>query len=86
MYKYKILQSKLEELGVDAYICFDADDHGSEYVSRHFKARDYFSGFTGSNGTLVVTKTEAKLWTDGRYFIQASEELLPGIELMKEGE
>lgn len=86
MYKYKILQSKLAELGVDAYICFDADDHGSEYVSRHFKARDYFSGFTGSNGTLVVTKTEAKLWTDGRYFIQASEELLPGIELMKEGE
>ena len=33
------------------------------------------SGFTGSAGTLVVTLTEAGLWTDGRYFIQAEKQL-----------
>ena len=50
-------------------------------------ARKYFSGFTGSAGTLVVTPDEAALFTDGRYFIQAAKELKDsGITLMKMGE
>ena len=75
------------ERGYDAYIVFTSDDHGSEYIEDHFKAREFFSGFTGSAGTLVVTKDKSLLWTDGRYFLQAARELAPaGVELMKAGE
>ncbi len=57
------------------YILNDSDAHSSEYVNEYFKERKYFSGFTGSNGMLVVTLDEAYLFTDGRYFIQAEKEL-----------
>src|SRR5699024_4284291 len=53
----------------------------------YFKARAWLSGFTGSAGTLIVTKNEARLWTDGRYFIQAGKQLSgTGVTLMKMGE
>ena len=81
------LQKDLQALKYDAFIIPTADFHGSEYISEYFKARRYFSGFTGSAGTLVVLPTSAFLWTDGRYFIQAALELEnSGIELMKIGE
>ncbi len=72
--------------GLDLIIVYTADEHGSEYIDEHYKLREYLSGFTGSAGTLVVTKEEAVLWTDGRYYIQAEEELLgSGIVLYKDG-
>lgn len=81
------LQKYIEEQGIDAYVVFTSDDHGSEYVVDHFKARAFLSGFTGSAGTLVVTKDDAYLWTDGRYFIQAEAQLKEsGTKLMKMGE
>ncbi|MBR4801166.1 MAG: aminopeptidase P family protein [Clostridia bacterium] len=81
------LKRIIEKRGYDAYVIFTSDDHGSEYVEDHFKARAYFSGFTGSAGTFVVTKDESALWTDGRYFLQAARELsLSGATLMKDGE
>ncbi len=73
--------------GVNAYIIPTADFHGSEYVGEYFKTREYMSGFTGSAGTMLVLQNEALLWTDGRYFIQAEEELKDtGIRLMKMGQ
>ena len=66
------MQNRLSELGLDAFVVFTSDDHGSEYVVDHYKFRAYLSGFTGSAGTLVVTRKECLLWTDGRYFIQAA--------------
>lgn len=61
-----------------------ADFHNSEYVNDYFKVREYFSNFTGSNGTLLVWKDGAGLWTDGRYFIQAEAELEgTGVELFR---
>ena len=60
---------------IDFYIVPTADFHGSEYVDGYFKVREFLSGFTGSNGTLVVSEDEAGLWTDGRYFVQAEREL-----------
>ncbi|WP_431357060.1 aminopeptidase P family N-terminal domain-containing protein [Paraclostridium benzoelyticum] len=64
-----------------------SDNHQSEYVGDYFKSRAYISGFTGSAGTLVVTMDEAGLWTDGRYFIQAENQLKnTGIKLFKMGE
>ena len=69
---------------IDYYIVPSSDPHQSEYVEEYYKGRSYISGFTGSAGTLLVGKENAKLWTDGRYFIQAENELKgSGIELMK---
>lgn len=80
-----ILQIKARE--ISACIVPTDDFHGSEYVSAHFKLREYLSGFTGSAGTILVTIDGAFLWTDGRYFLQAERELSgSGIELMKMGE
>jgi Xaa-Pro aminopeptidase len=73
--------------GVDVYLVPSGDAHGSEYVGAAFREREYLTGFTGSAGTLVVTMSEAGLWTDGRYFIQADKELSgSGIILFRAGE
>ena len=81
------LKTLLKEKNVDYYLIPTGDYHSSEYVSDYFKVREYFSGFTGSNGTLLVGHKEICLWTDGRYFIQAEKELEgTGIFLQKMGE
>ncbi len=80
------LRQKMQEHGIDIYLIPSADFHQSEYVGEYFKTREYMSGFTGSAGTLVVTREKAGLWTDGRYFIQAENELQgSGIELFRDG-
>ena len=81
------LRKCMEEKNIDVYVVPTADFHQSEYVGEHFKARKFITGFSGSAGTAVITKTEAKLWTDGRYFIQAAAQLKgTTVELMKMGE
>lgn len=81
------LRGLMAQRGIDAYIVPTSDFHESEYVGDYFKARKYMSGFTGSAGTLVVTAKEACLWTDGRYFIQAANQLKDTtVTLMKMGE
>lgn len=85
--RLKEFKKLLKENGIDYYLIPTGDYHGSEYVSEYFKVREYFSGFTGSNGTLLVGMDETCLWTDGRYFIQAEKELEgTGIILQKMGE
>ncbi|MBQ7955361.1 MAG: aminopeptidase P family protein [Lachnospiraceae bacterium] len=87
MDRIKNLRSAMEEAKVDFYMMPTADFHNSEYVNEYFKVREYFCGFTGSNGTLVVWQDGAGLWTDGRYFIQAEKELEgSGVTLFKMGE
>lgn len=81
------LKTRMKEKNMDYYLIPTGDYHSSEYVSGYFKVREFFSGFTGSNGTLLVGKNETCLWTDGRYFIQAEKELDgTGIFLQKMGE
>ena len=81
------LREQMRRHGIDAYLVMTDDFHGSEYVGDHFKCREYISGFTGSAGTLVVTEDSAGLWTDGRYFIQAQEQLEgTGVTLFKMGQ
>lgn len=76
----------MKEQEIDIYLIPTSDFHESEYVGAYFKARKFMSGFTGSAGTLVVTHTQAGLWTDGRYFIQAEAQLKnSGIDLYKMG-
>ena len=69
------LRSLMAERSIDAYVITTDDFHGSEYVGDYFKCREFMSGFTGSAGTLVVMKENAALWTDGRYFLQAADQL-----------
>lgn len=81
------LRALMAENGIDFYVIPTADFHNSEYVHDYFKCREFMSGFTGSNGTLVVSKTEARLWTDGRYFIQCEKEIAGStIQMMKMAE
>ncbi|XP_077284285.1 aminopeptidase P [Arctopsyche grandis] len=67
-----------------AYIIPTADAHQSEYISSYDSKRAFISGFTGSAGTVIVTPDEALLWTDGRYYLQASTQLDSNWQLMKE--
>ncbi|HOH95607.1 MAG: aminopeptidase P family protein [Paludibacteraceae bacterium] len=80
------LRCMMKEYGVSACLIPQADPHQSEYLEDHYKVREYFSGFTGSAGLLAVSLTDAGLWTDSRYYLQASEQLqLSGIKLYKQG-
>ena len=80
------LREQMKERGMDVYIVPTADFHQSEYVGEHFKARKFMTGFSGSAGTAVFTMTEARLWVDGRYFIQAAAQIEgTSIEMMKMG-
>ena len=79
------LRDLMRSKHIDAVIIPGTDPHQSEYPSEHWKFRDYVSGFTGSNGTAVVTLDDAGLWTDSRYFLQAAEQLEgSGFTLRKE--
>ncbi len=84
------LVAEMSKRDISAVVIPTSDVNLSEYVSAHWKVREYFSGFTGSSGTLVVVTSaqgvKKALWTDSRYFLQAAEQLKGnGIELMKEG-
>ncbi|MBE6024185.1 MAG: aminopeptidase P family protein [Cellulosilyticum sp.] len=85
--KLERLRQAMKQSEINAYIIPSSDPHMSEYVSEHWKSRAYFSGFTGSAGTLVITETESGLWTDGRYYIQAEKQLEDSeIKLYRMGE
>lgn len=79
------LRTLMRNDNIDAVIVPQTDPHQSEYLSSHWQVREYFSGFNGSAGDLVVTANDALLWTDSRYFLQAAEQLSDtGIVLMKD--
>ena len=69
------LREEMKKRNIAIYVVPTADFHESEYVGSYFKARKFITGFTGSAGTAVITLTEAGLWTDGRYFVQAAKQL-----------
>lgn len=81
------LRSEMKKRRIDIYVVPTSDFHESEYVGAHFKARRFITGFTGSAGTAVITLTEAGLWTDGRYFVQAENQLKDStVTLFRMGE
>lgn len=73
--RLQALREEMKKRNISVYVVPTSDYHESEYVGEHFKARQFITGFTGSAGTAVVTMTEAGLWTDGRYFVQAERQL-----------
>ncbi len=93
--KIQKLRQSMKASGVQAYLVPSSDPHMSEYLPDHWTTRAYFSGFDGSAGTLVVTEDKSGLWTDGRYFLQAGQQLsgsevqlykmgLPGVPTVSE--
>ena len=84
--KISALRQKMQDQNIDAFIVYSADPHMSEYLPNEWQERSWLSGFTGSAGFVVITKENAGLWTDGRYFVQAPIELKDsGIDLFKDG-
>ena len=69
--RIELLRGEMMKNDIDHYIILSSDYHDSEYTGAYFKEREYMSGFTGSAGSLVISLSEACLWTDGRYFLQA---------------
>lgn len=85
--RLQVLREEMKKRDVDYYIIPTSDFHNSEYVGDYFKIREWYSGFTGSNGTLLIGEDFAGLWTDGRYFVQAEKELAGStIELFRLGD
>lgn len=90
----EIIKNRISEIrklmaqeAVTYYLVDTNDPHLSEYISDYYKEREYLSGFTGSNGLLLIGLAECYLWTDGRYFVQAEKELEgTDIILMKMGQ
>ncbi|WP_108822708.1 aminopeptidase P family protein [Dysgonomonas sp. Marseille-P4361] len=84
--RIKNLHTFMEDKNIHAFIIPSTDAHLSEYPASHWASREWISGFTGSAGTVVITREKAGLWTDSRYFLQAANELNnTEIELFKEG-
>lgn len=83
--RIRALRAWMKQAGVEAFVIPSTDPHLSEYVAPHWQSREWISGFTGSAGTVVVTREKAGLWTDSRYFLQAASQLEgTGIDLYKE--
>lgn len=81
------IRNIMKENKIDFYLVPSKDPHGSEYLPDYYKEREFVTGFTGSQGTAVITNQDAYLWTDGRYFIQAEKEIKDfGFELKKQGQ
>ena len=78
------VRDALQRHGLDALLVPSSDPHLSEYLPARWQAREWLSGFSGSMGTLVVTRGQAALFADSRYWTQAEEELAgSGIALVK---
>lgn len=85
--RVEALRKWMQTEGIDLFIVPTLDPHNSEYVPAYWKCRQWLTGFTGSAGTAVVTATDARLWTDSRYWLQATGQLAgTPFTLMREGE
>lgn len=81
--KIKLLRQLMKENNIEALYIPTDDYHLSEYVGNYFKQREFLTGFTGSAGSVILTEKDIHLWTDGRYFLQA-EQQIKGTEIILE--
>ena len=73
--RVEALRSQMDKAGLSAWIINGTDPHQSEYVCDRWHARRWISGFTGSAGTVIVTKDKALIWVDSRYFVQCAAQI-----------
>ncbi len=84
--KIAALRAAAEAAGADGVLLMTSDPHCSEYLPGYYNALPWFSGFIGENSTLVVTKNGSALWCDGRFYVQADQQLAGSeIECMHAG-
>ncbi|NDA71558.1 MAG: aminopeptidase P family protein, partial [Betaproteobacteria bacterium] len=82
--RLRSLRSQLQAHSVDAVLIPSSDPHLSEYLPQRWQGRQWFSGFSGSMGSLMVAQEQAALFADSRYWVQADQELQgSGIDLEK---
>lgn len=85
--RLQALRAQMREHQLDAWFISGTDAHNSEYVCKHWQGRQWLSGFTGTAGSLLITHDDAGLWTDGRYYLQANQQLEgTGFRLFKAAE
>ena len=86
-HRVEALRARMREAGVHAFLIPSSDPHQSEYVPKCWQRRPWISGFTGSMGDVLVTVRDAGLWADGRYYLQAEDQLAgSGIRLFRMGQ
>ena len=83
MSKLEKLRALMAEHSIECYIVPHGDSHNCEYLAPCDERIKFISGFSGSNGLCVVTQTEARMWTDGRYYLAAQKQLEAGWTMMK---
>ena len=84
--KLSLLRNKMKANGLDAFVVFNADPHMSEYFTPYWEERKWISSFDSSAGYIFITHDKAVLWTDGRYLVQAKNQLTDtGVDFFIEG-
>lgn len=84
--KLSLLRNEMKANGLDAFVVFNADPHMSEYFTPYWEERKWISSFDSSAGYIFITHDKAVLWTDGRYLVQAKNELTgTGVDFFIEG-
>jgi len=81
--KLSAIRAEMASRDLECFVCFHMDAHNSEYIAPCDERIAYISGFDGSNGIVVVTKDDARMWTDGRYYLSAEKQLEEGWKMMK---
>lgn len=84
--KLSLLRNEMKANGLDAFVVFNADPHMSEYFTPYWEERKWISSFDSSAGYIFITHDKAVLWTDGRYLVQAKNQLIgTGVDFFIEG-
>ena len=65
----------LQNNNIDAFILVRTDEFLSEYIAPYAERLNWISNFSGSAGKAVIMQTTATIFVDGRYTIQANEEV-----------
>ncbi len=74
--KIELLKEEMDKCGIDYYIVSSRDEFQGEYVPEYNNRLKYLTGFTGSNGTAIISKKGKNYFlTDGRYLLQAKQQL-----------
>ena len=83
MNRLEQLRTLMKQHSIDTYFITKFDPHQGEYTHDMYNGVKFISGFSGSSATAVVTQDKAYMWTDGRYYLQAENELAQGFTMQK---
>ena len=73
--RVQALREEFQRRNLDGFILPRADRHQNEYVPPSEERLEWLTGFTGSAGSAMVLADRAVLFIDGRYTLQARDEV-----------